>query len=129
MNYNISYNKNIKLKMEQNVQILLNEEKAVNAEIQKALNEKSQLIRSIRGQAEIEVKQYEAKLEKEHQRKVAEMEAQLEKEGQKIQGQSTNLEVVQQEYADNKDKVIEILLKNVMTVDCEIPRVVKGIFE
>eukprot|EP00352_Strombidinopsis_acuminata_P007498 CAMPEP_0176369290 /NCGR_PEP_ID=MMETSP0126-20121128/23183_1 /TAXON_ID=141414 ORGANISM="Strombidinopsis acuminatum, Strain SPMC142" /NCGR_SAMPLE_ID=MMETSP0126 /ASSEMBLY_ACC=CAM_ASM_000229 /LENGTH=59 /DNA_ID=CAMNT_0017727865 /DNA_START=21 /DNA_END=200 /DNA_ORIENTATION=+ len=59
--------------MEQNVQVLLNEEKAVNAEIQKALNEKSQLIRSIRGQAEIEVKQYEGKLEKEHQRKVAEM--------------------------------------------------------
>ena len=115
--------------MESNVQRLLEEEKRVNAQIQEALNKKGALIRSIRSQAEIEVKQYEAQLEKIHQQKVVEMEAQLEREAQKMQGQSTNLDVVRQEYDQNREKVIELLLKNVMTVDCEIPRVVKGHFE
>ena len=80
--------------MEQNVHRLLEEEKAVNAKIQAALNEKSSLIRSIRSQAEIEVKQYEAKLLQIHQQKVNQMETQLNLNAEKIQGQSTNLDVV-----------------------------------
>ena len=115
--------------MEQNVHRLLEEEKAVNAKIQAALTQKSNLIRSIRSQAEIEVKQYEGKLEKIHQEKVSQMEIQLNLNAEKIQGQSTNLDVVKVEYEENKEKVIELLIRNINNVDCEIPRVVKGIFE
>ena len=36
---------------------------------------------------------------------------------------------IQSDFEANKDKVIDLLLKNVMEVDIEIPKVVKGNFE
>ena len=33
------------------------------------------------------------------------------------------------EFDENKDKVVNMLIENVMKVDCEIPRVVKGDYE
>ena len=40
-----------------------------------------------------------------------------------------NMGVLLKEYDQNKEKVIDMLVDACMTVDCEIPRVVKGRFE
>ena len=44
---------------------------------------------------------------------------------------STEAEIadIEKQYTENKDKVIKLLLDNIMNVDLEIPKVVKGIFE
>ena len=39
------------------------------------------------------------------------------------------IEEIVKQYEQNKDKVIKLLLTNIMEVDLEIPNVVKGIFE
>ncbi len=36
---------------------------------------------------------------------------------------------IKSDFEANKDKVIDLLLRNVMEVDIEIPKVVKGKFE
>ncbi len=36
---------------------------------------------------------------------------------------------IEKEFESNKGKVIQLLLKNVMSVNLEIPDVVKGVFE
>ena len=38
-------------------------------------------------------------------------------------------EAIQSDYKANKDSVIEMLIKNLMNVNVEIPKVVKGNFE
>ena len=39
------------------------------------------------------------------------------------------IQAIKADFEANKEKVVELLLKNVMEVDIEIPKVVKGNFE
>jgi hypothetical protein len=50
--------------MDKNVERLLQEEKQVNAQVQKALAEKNDLLKTIKNEAEISVREYRRQLEK-----------------------------------------------------------------
>ncbi len=39
-----------------------------------------------------------------------------------------DMESIQKDYVHNKDTVVELLVKNVLSVNIEIPKVVKGTF-
>jgi V-type H+-transporting ATPase subunit G len=76
--------------------------------------------------AEEKIEQYKAQLEKNFEKekrdKFGDMEDQADIE------EETNREItsIQEDYDENKDKVIDFLIDRVMNVDLEIPRVVKG---
>ena len=38
------------------------------------------------------------------------------------------METIQKDYIKNKDSVVDLLVRNVLTVNIEIPKVVKGTF-
>jgi hypothetical protein len=50
--------------MDKNVERLLQEEKQVNAQVQKALAEKNDLLKTIKSEAEISVREYSLQLKK-----------------------------------------------------------------
>ena len=53
----------------------------------------------------------------------------INEEGQGEAGQDTaNIEQLQRDYTKNKEQVVDLLVKNVLSVNIEIPRVVKGVF-
>ena len=41
----------------------------------------------------------------------------------------TDIQHLQRDYTKNKDVVVDLLVKNVLSVNIEIPKVVKGAFE
>ena len=41
---------------------------------------------------------------------------------------SYDMETIQKDYIKNKDSVVDLLVRNVLTVNIEIPKVVKGTF-
>ena len=45
------------------------------------------------------------------------------------QGSDNTMQVIEREFAQNKDAVIEMLIENCMAVDTSIPRVVRGKFD
>ena len=49
-----------------------------------------------------------------------------EKSGQDTSG--AEMKKLENEFEQNKDKVVDMLIENVMAVDCSIPRVVRGKF-
>ena len=53
------------------------------------------------------------------------MAAEMESEA----GSGNITEVLEREFERNKDSVVEMLIKNCMTVDTSIPRVVRGKFD
>ena len=42
--------------------------------------------------------------------------------------QGADMTKLNAEFTENKEKVVEMLIENVMAVDCSIPRVVRGKF-
>jgi hypothetical protein len=38
------------------------------------------------------------------------------------------MKVIEEDYAHNRDSVVELLVRNVLSVNIEIPKVVKGAF-
>ena len=44
-------------------------------------------------------------------------------------GSDNTMSVIEREFEQNKDAVIELLIENCMTVDTSIPRVVRGKFD
>ena len=58
------------------------------------------------------------------------MTKKIQQEGEGEQtAKETNVENLQREYTKNKDQVVDLLVKNVLSVNIEIPKVVKGTFE
>ena len=52
----------------------------------------------------------------------------MEKENAGAASDSGDMGTLQKEFEANKEKVVEMLIENVMQVDCSIPRVVQGKF-
>ena len=50
-------------------------------------------------------------------------------DGTDANASAKSFQAIQKDYAANKDAVVEMLIKNIMNVNIEIPRVVKGNFE
>ena len=52
----------------------------------------------------------------------------IEEEGKKDSQDTVDMSKIEEDYARNKDMVVDLLVKNVLSVNIEIPKVVKGAF-
>ena len=97
-------------------------------------------MKSIKEEAERELKVYREQKEKEYQQELdqviikifikIQLKKRIQSEGEgDSSAQSANVEQLQREYTKNKEQVVDLLVKNVLAVNIEIPKVVKGTFE
>ena len=128
----------INYKMDKNVQRLLEEEQEVNKRVQAAIEKKNELMKSIKKESEIAVRDYKKQLEEQYDNQLnkvnyllcltrGQVKKQLESQDTSGQ-QGADMSVLEQEFEQNKEAVIEMLIQNCMTVDKSIPRVVRGDF-
>jgi predicted oxidoreductase len=130
--------------MDQNVKRLLQEEQVVNQMVQRELDAKNELMKTIKIEAEIAVRAYKRDLETRFTEKVAKVRdnrhrphilicrIQVEQalNAQDTTGaQGVDMDVLQGEYQANQDEVIAMMIEACMKVDTTIPRVVRGQFD
>ena len=107
----------------------LEQEKFGTEQIEKAKRQKDNLMKIAKKMAERELNEYDEKKNDEINEKITQLninDNQLEE----IQNKGNEeIEIIKKSYNDNKEKVIDFLFKNVLTVKYEVPDVVKGCFE
>jgi hypothetical protein len=107
----------------------LEQEKFGTEQIEKAKSLKDNLMKIAKKMAERELSEYDEKKNEEINEKITQLnlnDNQLEE----IQNKGNEeVELIKNLYNNNKDKVIDFLFKNVLTVKYEVPDVVKGCFE
>jgi len=107
----------------------LEQEKFGTEQIEKAKSQKDNLKKFAKKMAERELSEYDEKKNEETNEKITQLninDNQLEE----IQNKGNEeIEQIKKLYNDNKEKVIDFLFKNVLTVKYEVPDVVKGCFE
>jgi vacuolar-type H+-ATPase subunit H len=116
--------------MEENLKELLKAENEVNKRVNEALTRKNNLLRSIKENAEKDITAYKAAKEQEYQEEYKRLKKRIEDEGIKNQQEegAVDMETIQKDYVKNKDSVVDLLVRNVLSVNIEIPNVVKGTF-
>merc|ERR1712032_825915 len=114
--------------MDSQVEQLLTEERAVNSQVKQALANKREKLATIQAFTERAVAQTRKELEQEKNAAIAEKKAAMERETAAA-GSDNTMSVIEREFEQNKDAVIELLIENCMTVDTSIPRVVRGKFD
>ena len=118
--------------MEQNLRNLLEAEQSVNRRVQDALNEKNMKLRSIKESAKADLDAFKRMKEAEYAKEYDELKKKI-NEGDANKGSdnhqaSVTMETIEKDYAENKNRVIDLLVSNVLSVNIEIPKVVKGTF-
>eukprot|EP00347_Sterkiella_histriomuscorum_P001535 403371662 len=115
--------------MEQNLQELLKAENEVNKKVSEALNRKNNRLKSIKEEAERDLAQYRVDKEAEYQRELARLKQKIEEEGASDgSNEQRDMDNIQKDFQKNKEAVVDLLVKNVLSVNIEIPKVVKGNF-
>lgn len=117
--------------MEENLKELLKAETDVNKRVNEALTRKNNLLRSIKESAEKDIQAFRAAKEKEYQEEYERLKKKIETEGANDGSKQENqvdMEQIQKDYTKNRDLVVDLLVQNVLTVNIEIPKVVKGTF-
>ena len=115
--------------MEENLKELLKAENEVNKRVNEALTRKNALLRSIKENAEKDISAFKAAKEKEYQEEYEKLKKKIDSEGNSDSKQeAVDMEAIQKDYVKNKDLVVDLLVKNVLSVNIEIPKVVKGAF-
>ncbi|CDW77085.1 atpase h+ transporting v1 subunit g isoform 1 [Stylonychia lemnae] len=115
--------------MEQNLQELLKAENEVNKRVSEALQRKNQRLKVIKEEAEKELTQYRIDKEAEYQRELARLKQKIAEEGSADGNQEQrDMDNIQRDFQKNKEIVVDLLVKNVLSVNIEIPKVVKGTF-
>ena len=114
--------------MEDNLKELLKAEQEVNKKVQEAINKKNQMMRSIKESAEKDIDQYRKAVEKQYNEEYERLKKHIEAEGKKDNQDTVDMAKIEEDYAKNKDMVVDLLVKNVLSVNIEIPKVVKGAF-
>ena len=105
----------------------------MNRRVQDALNEKNTKLRSIKDSSKADLDAFKRMKEAEYAREYEELKKKI-NEGDGNKGQSDNhqasvtMETIEKDYAENKNRVIDLLVSNVLSVNIEIPKVVKGTF-
>ena len=118
--------------MEQNLKNLLEAEQDVNRKVQDALNQKNTKLRSIKDSAKGDIDAFKKAKEAEYSIVYEKLKKQI-NEGDQGKGadnhqSSVTMETIERDYAANKELVIDLLVSNVLSVNIEIPKVVKGTF-
>ena len=88
-------------------------------------------LKSIKDMAQKEIDEYKRAQEKVFQQKVAQKQNEIEEGFKKKQSDDPveTMAVIEKDFKANKSAVIEMLIANVLNVNVEVPRVVKGNFE
>ena len=114
--------------METNLQELLKAENEVNRMVQEALNRKNNLLRGIKESSERDIKAFKDQKEREYQEQLKELKKQIEKEANAGKTELVSMDTIEKDYEVNRERVVELLVRNVLSVNIEIPKVVKGTF-
>lgn len=90
---------------------------------------RNKLLRSIKEKSEADISEFKAAKEAEYQRDYAALKHKIENEkGGEASKEQVDMKVIEEDYAQNRDSVVELLVRNVLSVNIEIPKVVKGAF-
>lgn len=116
--------------MEENLKELLKAETEVNKRVNEALAKKNSMLQSIKESAERDIAAFRLVQETQYQQDYQNLKKKIEDEGVKNAQQegAVDMETIQKDYIKNKDSVVDLLVRNVLTVNIEIPKVVKGTF-
>ena len=108
---------------------MLEQEKFGTEQIEKAKSQKDNLMKIAKKMAERELSEYDAKKNEEINEKITQLNVN-DNQLEEIQNKGNEeIELIKKSYNNNKEKVIDFLFKNVLTVKYEVPDVVKGCFE
>ena len=107
----------------------LEQEKFGTEQIEKAKSLKDNLMKIAKKMAERELSEYDEKKNEEINEKITQLNLN-DNLLEEIQNKGNEeVELIKNSYNNNKEKVIDFLFKNVLTVKYEVPDVVKGCFE
>ena len=107
----------------------LEQEKFGTEQIEKAKSQKDNLMKIAKKMAERELSEYNGKKNEEINEKITQLNVN-DNQLDEIQNKGNEeIELIKKSYNNNKEKVIDFLFKNVLTVKYEVPDVVKGCFE
>ena len=112
---------------ESNLQELLKAEREVNEKVQAAQERKNKLLASVKDSAEAELKVFEAEQKKLYEAAYKILAERIEAEANSKKKNVVPSELIERDYEENKEQVVAQLVKHVLTVDLEIPKVVRGV--
>jgi vacuolar-type H+-ATPase subunit H len=107
----------------------LEQEKFGLSQIEKANAEKDNLLAIAKKMAKKDLESYDDEMRKECMNKITELTSNTEVIEEIQNKNRQEIEIIQKQYNENKDKVVDFLFQNVIKVYFEVPDVVKGCFE
>ena len=107
----------------------LEQEKFGLSQIEKANAEKDNLLAIAKKMAKKDLESYDDEMRKECMNKITELTSNTEVIEEIQNKNREEIEIIQKQYNENKDKVVDFLFQNVIKVYFEVPDVVKGCFE
>ena len=107
----------------------LEQEKFGLSQIEKANAEKDNLLAIAKKMAKKDLESYDEEMRKECMNKITELTSNTEVIEEIQNKNRQEIEIIQKQYNENKDKVVDFLFQNVIKVYFEVPDVVKGCFE
>ena len=107
----------------------LEQEKYSAELIEKANNEKDGLLKLAKEMSERELSSYNDEKKNEYDNKVTELNINDQLLDEIIEKKDKDIKEIENNFNDNKDKVVDFLFERVINVKYEVPDVVKGFFE
>ena len=107
----------------------LEQEKYSAELIEKANNEKDGLLKLAKEMSERELSSYNDEKKNEYDNKVTELNINDKLLDEINEKKDKDIEEINNNFDDNKDKVVDFLFERVINVKYEVPDVVKGFFE
>ena len=107
----------------------LEQEKYSAELIEKANNEKDGLLKLAKEMSERELSSYNDEKKNEYDKKVTELNINDKLLDEINEKKDKEIEEINNNFNDNKDKVVDFLFERVINVKYEVPDVVKGFFE
>lgn len=108
---------------------VLEQERYASEQIENANKEKDSLLKKAKEYARKELDSYDKEKRDEIMDKITEMQANTDILDQIAEKKERDLKEINEQFENNKQKVIDFLFQNVVTVQYEVPDVVKGFFE
>jgi ATP synthase subunit G len=108
---------------------VLEQERYASEQIENANKEKDSLLKKAKEYARKELDSYDKEKRDEIMDKITEMQANTDILDQIAEKKEKDLKEINEQFEKNKQKVIDFLFQNVVTVQYEVPDVVKGFFE
>lgn len=108
---------------------VLEQENYASEQILEVSKEKDDLLRKAKEAARRETASYEEEKRNDCMQRVTQLTSNTDLIDEIFEKKEKDLELIKEQYNQNKDKVIDFLFKNVIKVEFSVPDVVKGCFE